>query len=157
MTRRSLRTIPVLGVALAAAVVTAGAASGHGSQNGSGRVIQFRTMQVHQTLVDHAPAGFSVDDVVIFSNDLYQGKRKIGEDGGTCTVVRFPAGGTATMQCTGTNRFADGQITVAGLAAPGEPFELAITGGTGKYRRASGQVVGRNTSDTEMEISLILR
>jgi hypothetical protein len=154
MTKRSLRTIPVLGAALAAAVVTAGAASGHGSQHS--RVIQLRTTQAHQTLIDHAPAGFSVDDVIVFSNDLYQGDRKVGKDGGTCTVVRFPAGGSATMYCAGTNSLPDGQITVAGLAAPGEPFEFAITGGTGKYRDASGQVFGRNTSETTMEISLAL-
>ena len=48
-------------------------------------------------------------------------------------------------------------IAVQGLAAPGEPFELAITGGTGRYSTARGQVVGRNTSPTEMEIDLILR
>lgn len=44
-----------------------------------------------------------------------------------------------------------------GLAAPGEPSELAITGGTGRYRNARGEVFGENTSPTEMRIKLVLR
>ena len=51
----------------------------------------------------------------------------------------------------------DGQIAVQGFAAPGEPFELAITGGTGRYRAVRGQVIGKNTSPTEMDITLVLR
>ena len=44
-----------------------------------------------------------------------------------------------------------------GFAAPGEPFELAITGGTGRYDKARGQVFGENTSPTEMRIKVVLR
>jgi hypothetical protein len=148
--RRSLAALTVAAVAVAG---TAAAASGDGGRE----VIHITTKQVHQTLLDHGAPGFGVDDVVVFSNDLYQRGRKIGEDGGTCTVVRVAPGGETTMYCAGNNRFSDGQISVAGFAAPGAPFTLAITGGTGRYSRAHGQVVGRNTSPTEMEISLILR
>jgi hypothetical protein len=153
MSRAARRTSIALTVAAVAAVATAAAASGDGARE----VISFTTKQAHQTLLDHGEPGFGVDDIVVFSNDLYQHGRKIGEDGGTCTVIRVAPDGEATMYCAGNNSLPDGQISVAGFAAPGAPFELAITGGTGRYRTAHGQVVGRNTSPTEMEISLFLR
>ena len=144
-----------LALALAGAAVTVTAAGATSAPEDAGRVIHFTTKQVHQSLIDNGTPGFGVDDIVVFSNDLYQDGTKIGEDGGTCTVVR--AGSEITMHCLGTNTLPDGQIAVQGLAAPGEPFELAITGGTGRYRAVRGQVIGRNTSSTEMDIKLVLR
>ena len=151
---RATRTRLGIALALALAAGTVTAAGTTSAPEDAGRVIHFTTKQVHQTLIDNGTAGFGVDDVVIFSNDLYQDGTKIGEDGGTCTVVRAAAG--ITMHCLGTNTLPDGQIAVQGLAAPGEPFELAITGGTGRYRGVRGQVFGRNTSSTEMDIKLVL-
>lgn len=144
-------------IALAAAAVAVAATTAAASGDGGREVISFTTKQAHQTLLDNGEPGFGVDDIVIYSNDLYQRGRKIGEDGGTCTVIRVAPGGEATMYCAGNNTLPGGQISVAGFAAPGAPFELAITGGTGRYRRAHGQAVGRNTSPTEMEISLFVR
>lgn len=153
MSTAARRTSIAVAVATVAVVATAAAASGDGRRD----VISFTTKQVHQSLLDNGEPGFGVDDIVVFSNDLYRRGRKIGEDGGTCTVVRVAPGGETTMYCAGNNSLPGGQISVAGFAAPGAPFELAITGGTGRYRAAHGQVVGRNTSPTEMEISLFLR
>ena len=150
-----------LGIASALAMVAAGgavtAAGATSQHDGGGHVIHFTTKQAHQSLIDHGTPGFGLDDVVVYSNDLYQHGTKIGEDGGTCTVVRVTEGGSATMHCVGNNTLPDGQIAVQGFAAPGEPFELGITGGTGRYRTARGQAVGHNTSPTEMDIKLILR
>jgi hypothetical protein len=143
---------------LAAAVMATGAASGTSvSDDRGGQVIHLTTKQVHQGFVDNGDPGFSVDDQFVFSNDLYRNGEKVGEDGGTCTVTRIAAGGAATLHCLGTNSLPGGQIAVQGLAAPDEPFELAITGGTGRYRKARGQVFGENTSPTEMSIKLVLR
>jgi hypothetical protein len=151
---RATRTRLGMALALASAAAAATAASATSGNEDAGRVIHLTTKQAHQALLDNDKPGFGVDDVVVFSNDLYQDGTKIGEDGGTCTVVR--GGAAFTMHCIGTNRLPDGQIAVQGLAAPGEPFELAITGGTGRYRGARGQVIGRNTSETEMDIKLVL-
>jgi hypothetical protein len=143
---------------VAAGVSATGAASDTSSSDDKGgQVIQLTTKQVHQGFVDNGDPGFSVDDQFVFSNDLYQEGEKVGEDGGTCTVTRIATGGAVTLHCLGTNSLPGGQISVQGLAAPGEPFELAITGGTGHYRKARGQVFGENTSPTEMSIKLVLR
>lgn len=154
---RKLHTVAALALLLmAAGVMAAGAASDTSSQDdGGGQVIRLTTKQVHQGFVDHGAPGFSVDDAFVFSNDLYKNGEKVGEDGGTCTVTRI-ASGAATLHCLGTNSLPGGQISVQGLAAPGEPFELAITGGTGRYRKARGQVFGENTSPTEMSIRIVL-
>lgn len=154
-----LRALGVAAALLAAAGGTAaGAASNQSSENdGEGRVIQLTTKQVHQGYLDHGAPGFSVDDEFVFSNDLYRDGEKVGKDAGSCTVARIETGGAATLHCAGTNSLPGGQISVQGLAAPGEPFELSITGGTGRYRNARGQVFGENTSPTEMRIKLILR
>jgi hypothetical protein len=148
-------------VALAVAVATGGAmaataASDGGSHDEGGQVIHLTTKQVHQGFVDHGAPGFSTDDQFVFSNDLYRNGAKVGEDGGTCTVTRIADSGATTLHCLGTNSLPGGQISVQGLAAPGEPFELAITGGTGRYRDARGQVFGENTSPTEMSIKVVL-
>jgi hypothetical protein len=143
---------------LAAGVMATGAASDtSSSDDGGGQVILLTTKQVRQGFVDNGDPGFSPDDQFVFSNDLYRNGEKVGEDGGTCTVTRIAAGGAATLHCLGTNSLPGGQISVQGLAAPGEPFELAITGGTGRYSKARGQVFGENTSPTEMRIKLVLR
>lgn len=126
-------------------VATAAAASGDGRRE----VISFTTKQAHQTLLDNGEPGFGVDDIVVYSNDLYQRGRKIGEDGGTCAVVRVAPNGEATMYCAGNHTLPGGQISVAGFAAPGAPFELAITGGTRRYRTAHGQAVGRTQARPE--------
>jgi hypothetical protein len=154
---RAIRTRLGLPLAFALALAAAGTVTAASATSGpadAGRVIHFTTRPVYQSLIDTGNNGFGVDDIVIFSNDLYQGETKIGEDGGTCTVVR--GGGELMMHCVGDNRLADGQIAVQGLAAPGEPFEFAITGGTGRYRDVRGQVLGENTA-TGMDIRLVLR
>jgi allene oxide cyclase len=157
MSRATRTRLGIATAALIAATGVATAAQATSAQDRGGHVIHIHTKQVHQSVIDNGAEGF-VDDVVIFSNDLYdQQGTKIGEDGGTCTVVRVTEAGAATIQCTGTNSLPGGQIAVQGLAAPGEPFEFAITGGTGRYSTARGQVVGHNTSSTEMDIDLILR
>jgi hypothetical protein len=156
---RKRNTLTALALLLVSAgVMASGAASDTSSHDdGGGQVIHLTTKLVHQGFVDNAEPGFGVDDQIVFSNDLYRNDDKVGEDGGTCTVTRIAADGAATLHCLGTNSLPGGQIAVQGLAAPGEPFELAITGGTGRYRKARGQVFGENTSPTEMSIKLVLR
>jgi hypothetical protein len=156
---RKLQAVAAIALlTIAGGVMAAGAASDTNSDDGEdGRVIHLTTKQVHQGFIDHGAPGLSVDDEFVFSNDLYQNGAKVGEDGGTCAVTRIASGEAVTLHCVGTNSLQGGQISVQGLAAPGEPFELAITGGTGRYRKARGQVFGENTSPTEMSIKLVLR
>ena len=59
-----------------------------------------------------------------------------------CTTVRAEADAFSFL-CVGSAELPKGQITIQGLITftketAEEPFEIAVTGGTGKYRTAHG-------------------
>jgi len=80
----------------------------------------------------------SVGDILTFGNELFdkQNKTKVGTDSGYC--LRTVAG--QTWECAWTNSLKDGQISVQGSFLDGKDSVLAITGGTGKYRGAKGEM-----------------
>ena len=64
-------------------------------------------------------------------------------------------------KCVATAELPKGQITAQGLLtfseeAEGEPFRLAITGGTGKYRTAHGEVIVKDVSETESRLTFVI-
>jgi hypothetical protein len=91
----------------------------------------------HSANASH-PAPDSVGDEDVFTADFYIGDTKVGFDGGVCKLVRQPA----FYHCIATNSFAKGDLTVQFLAdfTQTAPGHFAITGGTGAYRGASGEV-----------------
>jgi hypothetical protein len=147
--------------ALAGVVASAsgtGFASGEASDHrGHLQVLHVRTVDVAERFIDLGDPDFSQGDRNVFTADLYEGDRRVGFDGGFCTVVRIHPDGSSTLQCLGTNSLPYGQLTVQGfvnVSAEGElqPFELAITGGTGGYRTARGQVDGRPVGETGLDL-----
>jgi hypothetical protein len=84
----------------------------------------------------------SLGDRIVFSHDLYQDGRKVGMDGGVSTVVRVDDD-VRSLLCTMTMRLKDGSISLQALledAFPPVPFYAAITGGTGLYSAAHGEM-----------------
>ena len=76
---------------------------------------------------------------------LFRGAKRIGDAGAECLTVRID-GATAVAHCTETFRLPEGQIVAAGMltfdvAVGGTEFTWAITGGTGAYRMARGEVI----------------
>jgi hypothetical protein len=72
---------------------------------------------------------------------------------GVCTVTRVEEDGASTLYCVGGDSLPGGQINTAGLVTYGadeefreEPYFFAITGGTGKYRTAHGEVRIQNSA-----------
>lgn len=89
--------------------------------------------------VDNEPAGDSIGDSLVFTQKLYSDESKtnqIGTDEATC--VRTVVG--VRRFCTGIFFLKGGQITIAGPETSGV-HSLAITGGTGRYLGARGEVV----------------
>jgi hypothetical protein len=145
--RKTLRRGALAALLLAAAGVTVASASASRDDNHHGRV---QVLQVTRTTgndvildLDHSatsaqPAPDSVGDEDVFTADFYVGDEKVGFDGGVCKLVRLPA----IYHCIATNSFAKGDLTVQYLAdfTQSAPGHFAITGGTGAYRGASGEV-----------------
>jgi hypothetical protein len=125
-----------------------------GGRDGHGRlhVLHVTRQDVENRFLDldhSGSASDSVGDTNVFSADFYDGDRKVGIDGGTCTLVRLPA----IYHCIATNSFAAGQLTVMTLAdfSQTAPGHFAITGGTGEYRGARGEVTYIDNPDPQRD------
>ena len=152
-----------LGLALMLSLAFAATSSGAASSRSDDQDPCFELVarEVAETYVDLGEPDFSQADQFVFVNDLFRGSEPVGKDGGVCTVTRLTAEGAVTVFCNGSNSLPGGQVVVQGLIdyGPGEeikeePYSLAITGGTGKYRAARGQVTIKELSTTEFRIML---
>jgi hypothetical protein len=128
----------VLAAAGAGVAVMAAAASA----SPAGQTISYTETQIS----DHgfnlgSGHGVAVGFVELAANKLMRGGTQIGTDGENCTVTRL-GGGTADELCTVVAVFRAGQIDLSGLvtSTPQGPgtFNVAVTGGTGSYARATG-------------------
>jgi hypothetical protein len=77
------------------------------------------------------------------------------------SVAPAPGANRFTFHCAVTLRLPAGQIAMNGLATFGEegpqPMRMAITGGTGSYRKARGQATVRERADGETRYRLSIR
>ena len=155
------------GIACVAAVVLAVAGVGMASASSSDDTS--RTFTVFAKTVQFAPIdlgdpGTSLGDQFVFSDDLLTEKagEKVGVDGGVCTVVRRDeASKSDTVQCVVTFSFEGGQIATQALLTLHEGHfsgtEVGpVTGGSGEFRGASGEVAVKFFSDTEADITFRL-
>jgi hypothetical protein len=88
------------------------------------------------------PGETSVGDRFEFTSDLKQNGNVIGHQGAACTVLFVRADGDEdTFVCSGTWTLPGGMITAQAYhTASGQGEGVAITGGTGIYRHARGQI-----------------
>ena len=108
------------------------------------------------------PGALSLGDRVAFSDDLFtsKGGRTLGFDGGACTVTRVTdaATGSGVLLCEVTFSLPGGDIETQALNTLTNGSFVgtqsgSITGGTGKYRHASGQLSIKFLSPTEATIT----
>jgi hypothetical protein len=134
---------------IAATAILAGGASA--SPSGSSRperkvhVLKVHRDAGHDVFIDadrsatpDKPAPDSVGDQDVFNGKFFLRNQQVGRDGGVCTLVELPS----IYHCNATNWFDKGQLTVQfiGDFSSTEPGRFAITGGTGAYRGARGEV-----------------
>ena len=107
-------------------------------------------------VTDLGAKGDSVGDVLTFSNDIYDATNKtlVGHDNGWC--VRTVAG--QAWECFWTTLLEKGQITVEGPYYDTKDSVLAITGGTGAYASARGEMKlhARDDKGTEYDFAFSL-
>lgn len=89
-------------------------------------------------VTDTGAEGDSAGDILTFANEMYDqaNAKMVGTNNGWC--VRTVAG--KAWECFWTLTLADGQITVAGPFYDAGDSVLAITGGTGAYVDARGEM-----------------
>lgn len=97
---------------------------------------------VERATTDHTthlgPKSDNLGDVLTFSNEIFDASNKhhAGTDQGYCLRVAI---GRA-FECNWTLKLPDGQITVEGPFYDASDSVLAITGGTGAYVGAGGEM-----------------
>src|SRR3954449_4459463 len=147
--KRLLSTVvPLAAVVALIVAVTASAAGGGGNGGGGGRdrdrgegrtitVIEHATTD---TTTDTGDKGDTVGDILTFANDVFDtaDATKVGTDNGYC--LRTVVGDGAAYECHWTTFLDGGQITVDGPFFDAKGSTLAITGGTGRYRGAKGEM-----------------
>lgn len=111
--------------------------------------------------IDLGAPGPSIGDRLTFSNPIFDtAGQRVGRDAAECVIVRIdptePPARQQVVQCSISVQFADGQITTQGMAQGTENY-FAVTGGTGAYRQAKGEVLARDiTPLVEAEITIWL-
>jgi hypothetical protein len=130
----------VLGLTAAVVLVVAlGASAKAPHAKGGARGTTVITVIEHATndsTTDTGPVGDSPGDVLTFANDVFDAadRQKVGTDHGYC--LRVVA--NTSFECAWTTFLPAGQIEVSGPFFDAKDSKLAITGGTGRYRKARG-------------------
>jgi allene oxide cyclase len=117
------------------------------------------------TIVEHAKSdatahvGSKADnrgDVLTWTNDVFDAadKTKVGTDQGFC--IRVAVG--KAYECSWTTTLAGGQLMVEGPFYDSGDSVLAVTGGTGKYAGAGGEMTlhARDAKGTEYDFRFSL-
>ena len=114
-----------------AADEAARAAAARGSE-----VIRVREIQNRGRYIDVGKQGESPGDYFLFESRLEQGGEKVGRDSGRCLL------GVRTFTCEATALITGrGKIVVGGaLFTDQNDFRIAITGGTGAFKDARGEL-----------------
>jgi|SRR5829696_6250063 len=115
----------------------AGASAGAAGADRGGPLLRFTVNTSPFNLIDVDRNGqLSDGDEIVFHDTLLQHGRRIGDQLGSCVIVDATE---ALANCTMVIRLPEGKITAAFDNAPPPTKTLAITGGTGRYRKAHGE------------------
>jgi hypothetical protein len=102
-------------------------------------------------VTDTGDEGDTAGDILTFANEVYDeaNEEQVATDNGYCFRTVAPG----AWECTWTMTLDDGQITVQGPFYDTSDSVLAITGGTGAYAGARGQMSlhARNDEGTEYD------
>jgi hypothetical protein len=124
-------------------------------------VFRLTAQQTQGSFIDvDGSSGPSQGDEFVVSGNLLRGGVTVGTYSEICTLTRTAPADEFDLQCAGDLALPLGQLTIQGRftvtgAGPGD-IDLAITGGTGRYRTAHGTVHGDNVSDTETQLTVHL-
>jgi hypothetical protein len=135
------RLVSLLAVSAVAVLVFAGALSMIRLATAPAAAQETLTLIEHvtsETVVDLGDEGDTVGDTLVFTNELYDDHdvTLVGTNNGSC--IRTAVG--KLWECTFTNTVVNGSLVVQGPFSDSGTGTFAITGGTGGYSGATGQM-----------------
>jgi hypothetical protein len=131
------KRLDVAGTAIALVALAVGAVSpAWGSSGGKDQQTTFRLLAVTTEVKFQ---GTALGDQIVFTNSLRRGDTEVGHEGAVCTVT---SAARQEAQCVATFSLPGGQLTAQALVHLGDlaPYLVAITGGSGRYEGAEGQI-----------------
>lgn len=134
-----------------------GAASTSAGQDDERRTIRVIAVFTEFAEIDEGASGLSLGDVVVFSGHLTRRDgTRVGRYGAVCTFVSTANPERVEAQCPTTATLPGGQITTQGVVVNRSlNVTLPITGGSGQFQGAGGQVVQRDLSTpTQPQVEL---
>ena len=137
------KRLGLLGAAIALVALAAGVVSpAWGASRDKDEQATFRLLAV---ITELKFQGTSLGDQIVFTNKLLKGDTEVGHEGAVCTVTSAER---QEAQCAATFSLRGGQITAQALVHLGTltPYLVAITGGSGRYQGAEGQIEVRPVS-----------
>lgn len=119
----------------------------------AGSTLHFVEHADTDSVTDLGAKGDSPGDLLTFANPVFDAanKTKVGSDQGFCVRI---VGGKA-WECWWTLVLTEGQLTVEGPFVDGANSVLAVTGGTGKYAGARGQMKLHSRNDQATEFDFV--
>jgi hypothetical protein len=82
---------------------------------------------------------FALGDELVFHDQLFANGKQVGDDLGSCVIASITSQELAA-NCSLVIRLPDGNLTGQFIAIAGPaPREIALTGGTGRFRSAGGE------------------
>lgn len=146
------RLVTLLAVSAVAVLVLAGALSMDRLRTAPAAAKESLTLIEHVTseeVVDLGAEGDTVGDTLVFNNELYddQDTTLVGNSNGSC--IRTAVG--KLWECTFTNTVENGALVVQGPFSDSGTGTFAITGGTGDYSGATGQMTLTAADDSTAE------
>ena len=144
------KLLPIIAAAVAAlTLISLSPASAHKPER---HAFTITTKVIDQARADVGEPGPSLGDVSVITEDAYRDGKKVGTSDLSCTIVRLDLPKHFFgAQCFNTTVLPEGQITSQGYVTSDEvekvPFKQAITGGTGAYRAARGELTVDEAGD----------
>jgi hypothetical protein len=143
-----------LGLGVAGVANVAGADSGHTQS------LHFEATRQSESVLQLGTEPSQVGDEFVDHWTIARAGRSPGALETVCQVTASQ-GQSATLQCVATASFSEGLLTIQGVGAAtdsptGNDFTFAVTGGTGAYRGASGEVRIHQVSDTVDQVDVQL-
>ena len=145
-----MRKVALTGTAAALVLALAGVVTASAASEAAGpSTAKATTLSFHVVFSPFAPIAannernpnspFALGDEIVFHDQLFTGGKRVGDDLGSCVIASISAEELAA-NCSLVVRLPGGNLTGQFVAVQGpEPREIAVTGGTGRYRSAGGE------------------